>query len=333
MEKFFISKNYRDRYTASSKAKLDCEKIVESLGFHNIGLKPTFYQNEYLGRLRTVLSNVIAIGRMPKQGIAFLQYPIFGYKKQMLFAKKRGNKVITIVHDLNVLRGTASEFSDRSYLEQSDVLIVHTSQMKEWCKNNLTCRQIIVLQVFDYLNDREIEQKGKTFEKQHLTVAFAGNLGKSPFLDKLQATHIRFELFGIGVEKRHLNECCVYQGCFPPEDLSIHINSQFGLVWDGDSIDTCAGIGGEYLKYIAPHKISMYLSCGIPVIVWKQSAMADFVMKYQVGIAVDSLDLLEEELSKYSELDYQNLMENVLEVRNKLLDGFFLKQAIAMAEK
>lgn len=332
MKKFFISKNYRDRYTASSKAKLDCEKIVGCLGFHNIGLNPTSYQNEYLGRLRTVLSNVMAICRMPKQGVAFLQYPVFAYKWQMLFAKKRQNKVITIIHDLNILRDATADFSDKIYLAQSDVLIVHTSRMQEWCRNNLNCNQIIILELFDYINEKKTEQKERHIDKQNVTIAFAGNLGKSPFLDKLRATHIQFELFGIGVELRHLNESCVYKGCFPPEDLSMHINSQFGLVWDGDSIDKCSGKIGEYLKYIAPHKISMYLSCGIPVIVWKQSAMADFVMKNQIGIAVESLDLLESILNKYSEEDYQNLIQNVFEVKKKLLDGFFLKKAIEMAE-
>ena len=332
MQRFYISKNYRDRYTASSKAKLDCEKIVECLGFHDVGLRSTFYQNELLGRLRTVLSNMGAACRMPKRGIAFFQYPVFGYKWQMLFAKKRENKIITIIHDLNVLRGVELELSDKIYLEQSDVLIVHTSQMKKWCKENLNCKDIVVLNIFDYIGTKGIESKTKPFDKQNITIAFAGNLGKSPFLDKLQTKQIQFELFGIGIEQRDLDECCLYRGCFSPEELSVHIDSQFGLVWDGDSIDRCAGVGGEYLKYIAPHKISMYLSCGIPVIVWKQSAMADFVEENQVGVTVNSLRLLEMELNKYSTSDYQIFKSNALKMRDKLLDGFYLKQAIVLAE-
>lgn len=333
MNKFLISKNYLDRYTASSKAKLDCEKIAGKAGFHNIGLKPTFYQYRLIGRLKTALSNLVAYCRMPKDGVAFLQYPVFGYKWQVQLAKRKNNKVITIVHDLNMLRGLSSDFSDKTLLEQSDVLIVHTPQMKEWCRKNMLCKKVVVLGIFDYLYDKRPGEENTNTHPSGVTVAFAGNLKKSPFLDKLKAEYTTFELFGIGVEQRKLNGCCVYRGCFHPEALPAHLNSRFGLVWDGESVEACTGTNGEYLKYIAPHKISMYLSCGIPVIVWRQSAMSDFVTNNQVGIAVDSLTELELKLSRLSEEDYKSLKQNVLKVRKKMLDGYFLTQAIAMAEK
>lgn len=333
MKKFFISKNYSDRYTASSKAKIDCEKIAEKVGFHNIGLKPTFYQNRVIGRLKTVLSNLVAFCRMPKYGEAFLQYPVFGYKWQVQLAKKNDNQIITIIHDFNILRGMSSDFSDKVYLELSDVLIVHTPQMGEWCRKNINCTNIVVLSIFDYLNDKKYDTDKQLPDFSNMTVAFAGNLRKSPFLDKLKAEHITFELFGIGAEQRRLNGCCVYKGCFPSDELSAHLNSRFGLVWDGESVKTCTGIGGEYLKYISPHKISMYLSCGIPVIVWRQSAMAGFVLEHQVGITVDSLTELETELGRLSEEEYKILKKNALNVKEKLLNGYFLTQALAIAEK
>ena len=38
MEKYYISKNYRESNTASSKAKSDCEDIFQSYGYQNLGL-------------------------------------------------------------------------------------------------------------------------------------------------------------------------------------------------------------------------------------------------------------------------------------------------------
>lgn len=332
MKKFFISKNYRDRYTASSKAKLDCETIIQSLGYKNIGLTPTYFKNKYISRIKSILSNVIAFCRMPKYGIAFLQYPVYAYNRQILLAQRKHNKVITIIHDLNYLRG-ASVFNDKSYLEKSDVLIVHTNKMQEWCKSNLVNKNIIVLGIFDYLNKSSEVLKSDNFNHRNITVAFAGNLEKSSFIDKLSFKNIKFELFGIGIEKRNLNKCCVYKGCFPPDKLSQYISSSFGLVWDGDSMDKCSGVIGEYLKYIAPHKLSMYLSTGIPVIVWEFSAMAHFVTINKVGIAIKSLACLEIELCKLTEEDYQNFKKNAEKIKNKLQNGFFLKHAIISAEK
>lgn len=328
MKKIYISKNYRDRYTASSKAKLDCECIVAQCGFVNIGLESSFYANEYLGRLRTVLSNLIAYMRMPKQGIAFLQYPVFGYKWQMMIAKKKMNKVITIIHDLNILRG-AADFVDKEALEQSDVLIAHTPEMKKWCLNNLKCKDIVVLGIFDYLSDKGANADIIPFDSSNVTVAFAGNLGKSVFLDKLHLSHVQFNLFGIGINTRNLDKCCVYRGCYPPDELGSHLKSMFGLVWDGDSIDECLGVNGKYLRYIAPHKTSMYLSCGIPVIVWKKSALTSFVEEKNIGIAIDSLKHLEEILTQLTKEDYQNMISNVMKIKEQLLGGYFLKTAIA----
>ncbi|NRO11242.1 Beta-1,6-galactofuranosyltransferase WbbI [Lactobacillus helveticus] len=47
---------------------------------------------------------------------------------------------------------------------------------------------------------------------------------------------------------------------------------------------------GNYLRYNDPHKLSLYLASGIPVIIWKKAAEAKFVEENKVGITVDSLE-------------------------------------------
>lgn len=330
MKLFFISKNYKDRYTASSKAKMDCERIVEKKGFKNIGLPSTCFQKYYIGRLLTFISNKYALMRMPTNSIAFLQYPVYGYSNQVNECIRNKNKIITIVHDLNVLRGI-DQFSNIKILEFSDILIVHTEQMRGWLVSHLNVKKVLVLSLFDYLYS-EVEDCGDckcNFDLK--SVAFAGNLKKSVFLDKVRFDRIQLNIFGSGIEFRSLNEGCVYQGCFYPYDLRKHLNSMFGLVWDGDSIETCSGETGEYLKYNIPHKLSMYISCGIPVIVWSQSAMADFVFNKKIGLVIDSIAEIEEIISKLSKSDYENMYANVMSLKVKVTSGYFLSKSIEEA--
>ena len=325
MNKIYISKNYRDKYTASSKAKYDCEKIAEKLGYANIGLRRAYIGNKFVGQLYTIVSNVISFLRMPRNGVVFLQYPVAMYKWQMLFAKRRNNKVITLIHDLNALRGVCDD--ELRHIERTDVLIVHTSSMKKWCESHLRRKEIVVLEIFDYLQDGQHNAK-REFSAENKTVCFAGNLGKSPFLDKLELQNTRVELFGIGIGDRRLPKCCVYKGCFAPNELSRHLTSMFGLVWDGKSVETCSGAGGEYLRMISPHKLSMYLSSGLPVFVWKESAMADFVIKNGIGYAIGSLPEIDSIMESIDCDTYNKLLANVEKIKERLTSGYYLTQAI-----
>lgn len=329
MKKVFISKNYRDRYTASSKAKIDCEEIIRRKGYVNIGLPISFIQNCFIGRVVTFLSILVSFIRMPQKSIVFLQYPVYGFKWQILRASRK-NKVITIIHDLNILRG-ARFFSEKKYIELTDVLIVHTEAMKDWCTQNMNCRKIVVLGLFDYLapHNQYITHRYNNIK----TIAFAGNLAKSTFIDYLHYSKLQIDLFGVGVEARKLDPCCKYRGCFSPSELHKHIHSMFGLVWDGDSIHECTGVNGDYLKYISPHKTSLYLSCGIPVIVWKKSALANFIEKNNIGVSVDSLENIDQIIGNMSQDNYYTLQTNVRKIQYRILDGAFLDKALMLAEQ
>lgn len=80
-----------------------------------------------------------------------------------------------------------------------------------------------------------------------------------------------------------------YGGAFEADDLIDHMTGSYGLLWDGPSPDTCAGPYGNYMRVNTPHRISLFLACGIPVIVWDQSAMAPLVLEHGLGFAVSSL--------------------------------------------
>ena len=118
-----------------------------------------------------------------------------------------------------------------------------------------------------------------------------------------------------------------YKGSFPPDDLPFVLEGGFGLVWDGISSETCAGVWGEYLKYNNPHKTSLYLASGLPLVIWEKAALADFVVKNGCGITVASLFDIPEAINKVTKDEYEAMLRNTKEVSEKLDSGYFLGRA------
>lgn len=331
MKRVFISKNYSDRYTASSKAKYDIETILEDLSFSNIGLPQLKCSNLFIGRFWTVCSNLLAYLRMPCKQLCVLQYPVYGYSRALNRAKKQGNTVITLIHDLNAWRLQGDIQQEINNICTSDYIIVHTEKMKDFLVSICSdiAEKLIVLEIFDYLYDVDVTPLRPTDWQKPFQIAFAGNLKKSQFLSDIKEDkNIRWNLFGMGWDP---SICCVstlkYHGCFPPEELYKHLSSHFGLVWDGGCNGIENDINKNYLKYIAPHKISLYLSSGLPVIVWDKSAMADFVVQNKIGVVVASIDEIPAALSRLSDTDYQKIWANVQIIGTNLRSGYYTKKA------
>ncbi len=100
------------------------------------------------------------------------------------------------------------------------------------------------------------------------------------------------------------------------------------MVWDGDSAHTCSGMYGEYLKINNPHKASLYLASNFPIIVWSQSALADFVKRNDCGIIIDSLFEIAGALENMDEERYQQFLENSRKIGEKIRQGHYLKTAL-----
>ena len=147
--------------------------------------------------------------------------------------------------------------------------------------------KMIELDIFDYLIGKEgekIQERGK--RKPGYSCIIAGNLDKqkSAYVYELPKD-IAFDLYGPNYTGQAGGNIC-YHGSFPPAELPYELEGNFGLVWDGISVDTCAGVYGEYLKVNNPHKTSLYLASGIPVFIWKEAALAEFVEQERVGIKI-----------------------------------------------
>lgn len=332
IKKCYISKNYNNPFTASSKAKLDAETVLKNNGYKNLGLPPTTIDN-FWGSILTFISNLTGVIKMPFNQLMVFQLPQHNLGWKFRIARKKKNRIVLIIHDLNSIRYKNDK--DLKFFHEADFLVCHNEAMKKWLveRGVKSPDKIFNLGIFDYLADDEIKSySSPRFDKQRIKVAFAGNLTKSNFLNYCQFDKITLNLFGIKNSDFKTAPGMKYVGCFAPDKLYRYLDSHFGLCWDGDSAEGCKGIIGEYISYISPHKVSMYLSAGLPVIIWEKAGVADFIKENKLGILIGSLNDLEHRLLELSVEEYEEMKRNVESVRDKILKGGFLTSTLHKIE-
>ena len=87
------------------------------------------------------------------------------------------------------------------------------------------------------------------------------------------------------------------------------------------------------MKYNNPHKLSLYIAAGIPVIVWKQAAVAKFVQDHNIGLTVNSLKEISDKIDKLTKEEYESFLLNIRELQIKVCGGYFTNKALDEAEK
>lgn len=339
MRRCYFSKSYRDLSSAGSKAKTDIEQIMADNGFVNVGSRLSVDKSSIRGFLKTLFSVLKLVFNLRKGDNLVVQYPFKKYYALVCnIAHLRQSRVVTIIHDLGSFRRKKLTITQEiKRLEHSDVIIAHNTKMHKWLIDNGCIRPIFDLNIFDYLSKNTAPITKVIRENYEVTYAGALSYRKNKFLYQLEpflGTH-RFNLYGSGFEEDKITfkDKFRYNGFVHFEDLIATPTGDFGLVWDGESTSMCAGTFGEYLRYNNPHKISMYIRCHLPVIVWGDSAMADFVMANKVGIKIDSLEELNEILASISTIQYEALHKNTIILSKKLASGHFFMQAYLYAEK
>lgn len=330
MQIHYIAQAYQNVSNAGTKPSKDFEDVLRNLGAKNVGLPRIITQHDKLWWLWTKASAILAVMRMPKNQIIVIQYPEQPLIRRVVgSAKKRGNRLITLVHDINELRGFPSNIPD--IFVDSDVIISHTPAMSKWLQSKYHIQNIVELGIFDYMGEHSV-QRDIPFDHNDITVVFAGRLDKSPFLQKISMLNrkIHFILYGLGLPEQ-LKEIdnIDYKGACLPDELPEKISRyNFGLVWDGDATDCCSGLTGQYLRYNAPYKLSSYIASGIPVIIWDKMATADFVRKNGIGVSINSLSDLERRLTAISKEEYREMRNNVAMVGERIRKGYYYRKAV-----
>ncbi|MBQ6486159.1 galactofuranosyltransferase [Candidatus Saccharibacteria bacterium] len=344
------------RFNAVEKARTDIEKVAEKLGYKRLNIPTVFgvktkkwqkpiqlYHYKNNARKWNKIFN-----SLEKDDTILIQYPLINTAFNFFEIVKKYSskvKVIVVVHDLESLRFKDDPEKSQAYLKrvnENDLnvlnsaykVISHNEKMSSsLIKMGVKKEKLVNLGVFDYLYDK------KTCAKTGLDdgIIIAGNLKiaeKSGFLKDLKTIKgSSFNLYGVNFDKKCEGENIDYRGAFKPDELISHLSGSFGLIWDGPSVKTCTGQFGKYLKINNPHKTSLYLASGLPIIIYKDAALAPFVEKNGLGITVKSLDEIPGKLKKITKKDYEKMLKNVEKVKKDVRTGKFFEKALKEAEK
>lgn len=332
-KKMFLRANIEQANNAGYKAVRDCEKILQKLGFGAYDLYIRVFSSMILNYL---VNGMIYLRLMllPKNCDMVISYPFYGigFDYVRLLQKEKKEKklrLIFLIHDLPSLRDNGTErfkMMDEEMCAAADFVIVHNERMRNYLADTygVAGDRLKVLGLFDYLCDtREKPRTGKG-----KTVIIAGNLNceKAAYLAKLgNEKELSFELYGNKNQNPEGNNIH-YHGSFSPEELPDKLRGSFGLVWDGNSVKCCSGSCGEYLRYNNPHKTSLYLAAGIPVIAWEAAAIAETIRNQRLGITISGLGDISDKIDALSETEYSEMQVNARKIGEALRSGMHLRR-------
>ena len=331
--KYIVDIKVDEKNDASVKPRTDIDDFLSYYDWKRFNI--INHQKKRILKNMDMIFNLIKLMLLKKEDVVIVQWKINLLKpfSKLEFEKLLKCKKILFIHDIESLRLQQKVNNEIRKFNYYDVVIVHTEKMKKWLKKNGLHKPIVVHEVFDYKLDTKINRKCEDIKK--FKVVFAGSLdkNKSGFLySNLYPKNYSLELYGNNyIEQKDVN--IRYNGTFLPNEVVHKLKGDFGLVWDGESIKTCAGNYGEYLRYNCPYKCAMYLAAQIPVIIWSQAAMADFVKREKIGILIDSLDEIDHKLSNLTKEQYRELLENVSRIQEEIINGENIRKSVCRAEE
>lgn len=332
MGKYVLEEYVLNEYNASSKAREDVSQFVLQNGFQSIAKndKRKFRKNKLLKLLLALSIYGRLFVKLNKNDILFLQTSSKVLEGVLRIKNIKRFKIIYLIHDVFPIRYDDAEAHKNEIrpeirrFNQCDYIICHNRRMAERLAELGCTSQMIPLAIFDYYTEDFIPQDRPLALP---CISFAGNLGKSPFLKKLDesmnASALQFCIYGMPkTEYANLHYC----GSLPAERLPAEIKGNYGLIWEG-GYEVCEE--NNYLRYNNPHKASLYITAGLPIIVWSKAAIADFVREHGLGICLNSLDELENKITSVSLEEYQTFRENCLKLRLGLMKGEHIKEALS----
>lgn len=327
--------------TAGSKATRDCSAILSGMGYQHFDVPVYAHKHPLLNVLKLLKHFGKLFLALRSGDTVLLQYPLLGINRWLKYfagvLRSKGCMLICLIHDLDALRQVHHAWTIEEEvirLKAFDLVIVHNEQMRLLLEGEGLDIPMRCLGLFDYLlpesSRNVIPQLSIQATTPYTRIAFAGSLTKSIFLNKLDQVHgLRFVLYGPGYELLPGVSELDWAGSFDADELPGKLQADFGLIWDGDDIDACSGFLGRYLQYNNPHKASLYLLAGLPLIAPKASAIGDFIRAHGLGITVDTLLELPGILEHVNQDDYQRMKSAIIPISEKISSGGFLKQVLA----
>ena len=327
----YVIKQYSQlEYLHGGVGYVDAERILIKEGFQKIEFPrhDSFTPVAKLDRLRYLLNQSISI---KKDSIFIFLFPVYSKAARILIQRlmKKGVRCICYLADINGIKdGDPKGLEEEiSFLKQFQYFIIHNAGMRAWLDSVIPGNVAEEINFFDFL--AKPEQTHRVLSNE---IVFAGNLAKSPFLDKLHLlkdTPLLFNVYGPGgtaalEEQKNVN----WQGTFPPYQLPSKLKGSFGLLWDDACIDKPCGHYGAYMPYISHHKLSLYILGRLPIIVPAIAGSAPLIEKYGIGFAINSLYEIPPKIKSLTEAKYLQMQENMNALAIEISQGQRLKGAL-----
>ncbi|MGY3742984.1 sugar transferase [Leuconostoc inhae] len=299
------------------KAKSDYATIAVALGWQELPLmryNDTRFSNE------TRLQNITKwLTTVSPEDLVLHQFPTYmsaDFEQQFVQKLKQLNVHRAIViHDIEPLRLIKQDAWEFQVLSQYDVIIVHSKAMQNQLQAHGIKAAFIVQPLFDYLSQ---PRPAALFSRN---INFAGTFQKSPWLQNYTGPNLT--LFGSKPKKwqtisfsTHIN----YQGNFDPEEIVNRLNDGFGLIWDSNFDDKTYQ---TYTRYNTPHKASLYIRAGLPLIAWSQSAIGQFIVNHKLGFVINNLTDLNLKLPDITKEHYHLWQINNQKIAERLNRGAY----------
>ena len=325
-----ITTSVPDEKTAWTKARMDVLHILRQQGYAVVQLPAGASPGEWL-RLASDLN-----ARLEKDDHILIEYPMDQRKRTYvlyLFGLLRRVKLYAFIHDLNSLRVDSPPAREVAILKLFDGLISHNPSMTRWLRDAGLSGKIVNLNLFDYCTGAaEVWHEGIfLFHSRSSAPATCRTTRQRYIYDPQLGTlrNVELTLYGAYFEPERMPATPMrYMGAFDPNTPSLNDRYHFGLIWDGTGVDRCEGRYGHYMRFNNPHKLSLYVALGLPVIVWREAAIADFVLKQGIGVTVDDLLELDDISGNVSTETYRDMAENVVALSHKVKRGEFLQDAL-----
>lgn len=331
-EKYFIQQFIQNEYGHGGIGCVDMEKMLLSLGF-----KPLLFPDHHAFSFRAKINRAFFLFRMIlslKSGsvVAFL-FPVYARMNRLLlyFLRVKGVKLICIIADIEGIRDDDEALlrSEIRQLKQWKYFIVHNDKMRLLIERLVPGSICSPLYFFDFPAPHVRAERIKTSD-----IVFAGNLEKSKFLSFLDKVGVHFNIYGPGAPGAILSFANVnYAGIYKPYEMPLVVKGAFGLIWDGDSIESCRGGYGEYLHYNSQHKLSLYIMSSLPVIIWEEAATAELVKQYKIGFTITNLHELADKINVLPAEEYRQMQVNMHSLAEKIGRGEFFHNAMEQLMK
>ncbi len=322
MRNICLSSYIKSAKNAGPKAKTDVEKILSDKNFviETISINNTGKINKILRIINAVVLSI----KYFRNNLILIQSPLELWNlENKLFINN--NMIVIFIHDIEGLRKQDCKKLNKELqlYNNSKYVISHNKNMSDFLiRNGIAKEKILTLTLFDYLaNDND--NNCVNFNEE---IVYAGNPKKSPFIYQIDEKKIKYtiNIYGIGI-KCDINGKVKYKGSFQADNLPNEWNGSVGLVWDGNFDESDENEGFKnYTKYNNPHKLSCYIAAGIPVIVWRKSAVSDFVISNNIGYVISNIY----DINNIDFSDYSDKKKNVDIISKRVKDGYYTKKTI-----